>query len=114
MEDIPGFDTGILDVLKKAGLIYIEDIIDKSVEELADIEGMDMDMAGKIMNILSENVEVVKEEVIKTEGVELQSEGDTEMEYYECPNCGARIAEDMEKCKACGVELEFKDEEEQD
>lgn len=114
MEDIPGFDTGILDVLKKAGLIYIEDIIDKSVEELADIEGMDMDMAGKIMKILSENVEVVKEEVIKTEGVELQSEGDTEMEYYECPNCGARIAEDMEKCKSCGVELEFKDEEEQD
>ncbi|MCK4803489.1 MAG: KH domain-containing protein, partial [Spirochaetes bacterium] len=114
MEDIPGFDTGILDVLKKAGLIYIEDIIDKSVKELADIEGMDMDMAGKIMKLLSENVEVVKEEVIKTEGVELQSEGDTEVEYYECPNCGARIAEDMEKCKACGVELEFKDEEEQD
>ena len=113
LEDIPDIEEATLTVLKSAGLVNIEDIIGKSAQELEGIEGMDTKMAEKLMKILSENVEVVEEEVIKTEEAEVQTEEHEEIEYYECPNCGAHITEDMKMCSACGVELEFKEEDEE-
>jgi len=110
LEDIPDIEEGTLTVLKSAGLINIEDIIGKSAQELEEIEGMDTQMAEKLMKILSENVEVVEEEVIKTEEAKVHTEEHEDIEYYECPNCGAHITEDMKICSSCGVELEFKDE----
>jgi N utilization substance protein A len=110
LNDIPGIDKKVLKILEKAGFSNIEDIIDKNVETLAQIDGIDEEMADRIVKTISENVEVVEEEVIKTEEGELESDEITEIEYYECPNCGAKITEDMDKCTSCGVELEFKEE----
>ena len=98
-------------MLEKANLINIEDIIDKSVDELASIEGMDHEKARNLVKILSENVEIVEEEVVQEEeGVAVEESEDEEVEYYQCPNCGAKITEDMDRCPSCGIELEFKEE----
>jgi N utilization substance protein A len=114
LEEIPGLDSATLEVLKKAGLNNIEDIINKSVEALAAIEGMSAETAAKIINTISEKVEIVEEKVIKTEEREAKGEESEEVEYYECPNCGSPITESMVKCPSCGVELEFQEEAEEE
>ncbi|MFW6138887.1 MAG: transcription termination factor NusA, partial [Spirochaetota bacterium] len=111
IEDIPGIEEKTIQVLKKAELTNIEDIIDKNAEQLAQIEGMTKEMADKLLGTLSETVEVVEEKMVKPDEAEAASE--TEEEYYECPNCGANITEEMSKCPSCGVELEFKEETEE-
>jgi len=113
LKDIPGLDVKTLNVLGKAGYTNIEDIIDKNAETLAEIEGMDEEMAQQVVKTISENVEVVEEEVVKTGQGEAKPEESEQVEYYECPNCGGNITEDMDRCPSCGVELEFKEEEEE-
>jgi N utilization substance protein A len=113
LKDIPGLDVKTLNVLEKAGYTNIEDIIDKNAETLAEIEGMDEEMAQRVVKTISENVEVVEEEVVKTGQGEAKPEESEQVEYYECPNCGGNITEDMNRCPSCGVELEFKEEEEE-
>jgi len=110
LEEIPGLDSATLEVLKKAGFNNIEDIINKTVEELAAIEGMSAETAAKVTKTISEKVEIVEEKVIKTEEREAKGEESEEVEYYECPNCGSQITESMVKCPSCGVELEFQEE----
>jgi N utilization substance protein A len=111
LQDIPGIEKEALETLEKAGYTNIEDIIDKSPETLVQIEGIDEEMAKKILSTISENVEIVEEEVVQTEEGETQAAKESaDVEYYECPNCGARITEDMSRCSSCGVELEFKEE----
>lgn len=110
LRDIPGIDPKTLELLENEGYTEIENIIEKSEKELLDIEGMTVEMAKQFMGILSENIEVVEEELIKTEEAPAES-GEEEEEYYECPNCGSRITEEMSRCESCGVELVFKDEE---
>ncbi len=113
LSDIPGIDDETLEVLQGAGLNNIEDIIDKDEKELASIEGMTPELTKKLLSTLSENVEVVEEEFVKKEAAAGEEEGAVDEEVYECPNCGARITEDMDKCESCGVELVFKEEEEE-
>lgn len=110
LRDIPGIDPKTLKLLENEGYTEIENIIEKSEKELLEIEGMTEEMAKQFMGILSENIEVVEEEYIKTEEAPAES-GEEEEEYYECPNCGSRITEEMSRCESCGVELVFKDEE---
>jgi N utilization substance protein A len=112
LSDIPGIKGETLEILQKNGYTEIEDIIDKSQEELLSIEGMTKEMAEQLLGILSENIEVVEEEFVKTE--ETPTDTGEEEEYYECPNCGAHITENMDRCESCGVELVFKDEDEEE
>ena len=112
LRDIPGIEEETLKLLEKVNLINISDIIDKKVDELASIEGMDKEKAKNLIKVISENVEVVEEEVVEDED-KVRDEAEEEGVYYRCPNCGARITEDMERCPSCGVELEFKDDNEE-
>ena len=111
LRDIPGIDKETLALLEGEGYTEIGDIIEKSEDELVEIEGMTKEMAQKFMGVLSENIEVVEEEYVKTEETPVET-GEEEEEYYECPNCGSRITEEMKRCDSCGVELVFKDDEE--
>jgi N utilization substance protein A len=111
LSDIPGIGEETLELLQKAGYSDIEDIIEKSEEELLQIEGMTGEMAKQLMGTLSESIEVVEEEFVKTEESVVEA-GEEDEEYYECPNCGAHITENMSRCESCGVELVFKDEDE--
>ena len=112
LSDIPGISGDILEVLQKNDLNYIEDIIEKSEEELLEIDGMTEEMAKKLMGTLSESIEVVEEQMVKTEETGAPAGEEEEEEYYECPNCGSRITENMTRCESCGVELVFQDEDE--
>jgi N utilization substance protein A len=112
LSDIPGISGDILEVLQKNDLNYIEDIIEKSEAELLEIDGMTEEMAKKLMGTLSDNIEVVEEQMVKTEETSTPAGEEEEEEYYECPNCGSRITENMTRCESCGVELVFKDEDE--
>jgi N utilization substance protein A len=108
LRDIPGIEEKTLKLLEKHSFSNIEDIIEKSTEDLTKIKGMTKKMAEKLLAVLSENIEVVEEEVVKTEESQAEAEGEEE-EFYECPNCGAKITEEMNKCEKCGVELVFKE-----
>jgi N utilization substance protein A len=112
LEEIPGLDAATLEVLKKAGFKNIEDIINKNAEELAAVKGMSPETAAKVIGTISEKVEIVEEKVVKTEERALRDKQSEEVEYYECPNCGAQITESMAKCSNCGVELEFQEDSE--
>ena len=110
LRDIPGIDAKTLELLEKEGYTEIEDVIDKSEKELVQIEEMTEEMAKKFLAVLAENIEVVEEEFVKTEETPAET-GDEEEEFYECPNCGSRITEEMSRCESCGVELVFQDDE---
>ena len=47
-------------------------------------------------------------------GIAATEELDEEKEYYECPECGKPITEDMDHCPNCGVELSFEEEEDEE
>ncbi len=113
LRDIPGIEEKTLDLLEKHNFSNIEDIIEKSTDQLTKIKGMTKKMAEKLLAVLSENIEVVEEEFVKTEESQAEAEGEEE-EFYECPNCGAKITEEMSKCEKCGVELVFKEDEEEE
>jgi N utilization substance protein A len=110
IDDIPGIEDKTLELLRAAELTNIEEIIDKSIEDLSEIDGMTKEMAESLKKTLSESIEVVEEEVIQSEEPETE-EGTEKEEYYECPNCGSRIDESMDRCTSCGVELVFQEEE---
>jgi N utilization substance protein A len=113
LRDIPGINKETLALLEGEGYTEIGDIIDKSEDELVEIEGMTREMAQKFLVVLSENIEVVEEEYVKTEETPSET-SEEEEEYYECPNCSSRITEEMTRCDSCGVELVFKDDEEEE
>ncbi len=114
IDDIPGLEPEVIEALKKAGLERIEHLIEKKPEELVELAGLDREKADKLMETLSEIVEVVEEEEeVTTEEIEAGVAENEDVEYYECPNCGERITEDMNKCPSCGIELEFKEEDEE-
>jgi N utilization substance protein A len=114
LEDIPGVGPKTLEYLNKAGMTRIEDVINKKADELVELTGMTKSMATKLEQTLSENIVVVEEEVVKADEVAVEMVGDEEGKYYDCPNCGARITENMETCPSCGVELEFKEDDEEE
>jgi N utilization substance protein A len=110
LRDIPGIDTHTLELLENEGYSEIEDVIEKSEKELLQIEGMTEEMAKSFLAVLAENIEVVEEEFVKTEETPAET-GEEEEEYYECPNCGSPITEEMSRCESCGVELVFQEDE---
>jgi N utilization substance protein A len=114
LRDIPGLKEKTVDALEKAGMTEIDDIIGKKPGDLAKLDGMDKKMAEEFVKTISDNIEIIEEEVIKTDEVVVETAEDEEGKYYECPNCGARIDESMRKCASCGVELEFKEEDDEE
>jgi N utilization substance protein A len=114
LRDIPGLKSETLDILENAGMTKIEDIISKKAKDLVALEGMTKQMAEQFVKTISENIEIVEEEVVKSDESVVEKTEDEEEKYYECPNCGARIDETMQQCASCGVELEFKEEDEEE
>ncbi len=116
--------------LESVGIIFIEDLLDKKAQDLEDISGIGPKTAEHIIELVRETVEIVddEEEDEDTEEVEEVEEGEeteevvevvdadnipdgaqVEAVYYQCPDCGTLITEDMTICPGCGGELEFFD-----
>lgn len=97
----------IIKKLEDAGIFTIEDILDKKVEDLEAIPGIGPKTAELIVKVINERIEI--DEVSESdvhEGDEVENVYE-EIEVYQCPECGAEITEDMEKCPSCGIPIEF-------
>jgi N utilization substance protein A len=113
LRDIPGLKAETVDILEDAGMQEIKDVISLKQEDLVELEGITKEMAQEFLHTISENIEVVEEEMVKSDDSVMESSEDEEEKYYECPNCGARIDESMQQCASCGVELVFQEEDEE-
>src|SRR5574344_1962517 len=132
---LPGVDERVAGVLKEAGY----DDIQKFTEaydngSLQKVEGLTADDIGAVNKLIRSTVEFVEEDaesaasesVAAPDGADSQNKADgaaaapaaenapagTAEEEYFCPECGAKITLDMTHCPKCGVEFEFKEDEE--
>jgi N utilization substance protein A len=112
--DLPGIDPAWAEALAAAGVVQIEQFIAMAPEQLATIEGLGPDAVSTIQSIINENVEVVEEDAGTEAAASTEEAASEAEEVYECPDCGARVTPDMSHCPACGVELSFEYEDDQE
>ena len=119
IRELPGVDQRVADILAEKGIEGIEAFVEAEQSgALANIEGLTADDIAAVSDIISNYVEFVDdEETASEETAEENSnteadaaEADDGEEYYECPECGARITLDMTTCPNCGVGLSFEEE----
>ncbi|GMO49694.1 MAG: transcription termination factor NusA [Termitinemataceae bacterium] len=120
LSELPDVDKKVVSVLEENGIEFIEDFLNLSSEKLSEIKDISEDQLEKLRALINEFVEVeivedddeqqapaeeTKEE-LKSDEVETEDD-DSEVEEYECPDCGAKITLDMTKCPNCGIGLSF-------
>jgi len=117
ISELPNVDTRVASLLLDNGIDLIEDFIALSQEEL-EAKGFNASELDGLRKLIEDYVEIVEEDegyeeepAEKTE--EETSEGGTESEEYECPECGAKITVEMTTCPSCGIGLSFEYEEEE-
>ena len=109
--EIPGFTPEIIKVIVDNGIKSIQDLIELSEDALKGLEGMSDEMAADILKMISENVEVIDEDVYGAEGESAGvSKEVEEVEEFECGDCGGTVTVDMKVCPHCKVELAFEEE----
>ncbi len=114
--ELPGIDENVSTLLKNNGFEQIQDFVDAYDAKTINIEGVTQEQLDKVYKLIEENVEFVEDEESEETTQESQSEnteedGSEEEEYF-CPECGAKITLDMTHCPNCGIEFEFKEDEE--
>ena len=113
VQELPGIDENVAAILKENNIIDIEAFVEAAENgQLANIEGLTEEDIAKVSALIDSSVEFVEEEVETEEVVETTD--DSEEEYYECPECGAKITTDMTTCPNCGIGLSFEYEEEEE
>ena len=116
--ELPGINPAVAELLSANNITEIEDFI--TAEEngtLSSIEGLSADDIAAVKALIDSSVEFVDEENEENVNAEAESgeaeesaepaAGEAEEEYYECPECGARITVDMTTCPNCGIGLSF-------
>ena len=129
LEKLTQLDEAIIVKLLNSGVLYINELIDKSINELNKIENISESEAKLIREALDESVEVVEEDQIpelarqeytnefedEISGVvtdEVFEEEIQQVEYLVCPSCSYEFEyTNQEKCPSCNVEFEFAEEE---
>lgn len=114
--ELPGVDENVSTLLKNNGFEQIQDFVDAYDAKTINIEGVSQEQLDKIYKLIEENVEFVEdeesEETPQENQIENTEEDVSEEEEYVCPECGAKITLDMTHCPNCGIEFEFKEDEE--
>lgn len=114
--ELPGVDENVSTLLKNNGFEQIQDFVDAYDAKTINIEGVSQEQLDKIYKLIEENVEFVEDEESEESPQENQIENTeedvSEEEEYVCPECGAKITLDMTHCPNCGIEFEFKEDEE--
>ncbi len=116
--ELPGINPSVAEILSENNITEIEDFL--AAEEngsLANIEGLSADDIAAVKALIDSSVEFVDEDneegSQESESAALSEESaesdavDDSVEYYECPECGARITIDMTTCPNCGIGLSF-------
>ena len=112
--ELPGINPAVAELLAANNITEIEDFI--AAEEngtLSNIEGLSADDIAAVKALIDSSVEFVDEEEEASGQEEAPAEEAAENapadgeEYYECPECGAKITIDMTTCPNCGIGLSF-------
>lgn len=112
--ELPGINPAVAELLAANNITEIEDFI--AAEEngtLNSIEGLSADDIAAVKALIDSSVEFVDEEEEASGQEEAPAEDAAENapadgeEYYECPECGAKITIDMTTCPNCGIGLSF-------
>ncbi|MDR2518226.1 MAG: transcription termination factor NusA [Spirochaetaceae bacterium] len=129
ISELPGVDKKVVSLLLEHKIDYIEDFISLSQEELGAIDALTPEQLDSLRKLIDEYVEIIEEAEEEEEAEEAGAapapaapapagsgadEAEEEEEEYECPECGAKIFLDMNKCLACGIGLSFEYEEEEE
>ena len=112
INELPGVDARVAQILLDNGIDFIEDFIGQSQEEL-EAKGLKPAELEKLRKLIEEYVEIVEEEPAEESHEEAEEET-AEAEEYECPECGAKITVEMTTCPSCGIGLSFEYEEEEE
>jgi N utilization substance protein A len=118
ISELPDVNSRLAKTLLDNGVEFIEDFIALSREEL-EAKGLSPSELDELRKLIEEYVEIVEEEEAYEEeeqgekAAPEESEESSETEEYECPECGAKITEDMTNCPSCGIGLSFEYEEEE-
>ena len=112
--ELPNIPERIVKLLAEHEIVDIETFINMSEDKLLEIPGFTKDDFELVKSIIEENVEIVEDDLEPIEEENEPEELDEEKEYYECPECGKPITEDMDHCPNCGVELSFEEEDEEE
>ena len=75
LEELPGLDSRTIKLLEAGGIFSVEDLVEKSFEELIEIDGIGEKTAQKILDIVSESVDFDEEEE-RTEAAETAEEAE--------------------------------------
>lgn len=118
--DLPGVDIHVAELLKSAGIERIEDYLDAvDSGKIASVDGVSAEDNDKLQKIIDSVCEIIDEPAESENAEAAQGSAgsdaaeDEEQIEFECPECGARVTEDMTVCPNCGVELSFEYEEEE-
>ncbi len=96
--------ANIKDALFLNKIYSFEQLVElETVEDIMALEGFNEETAQFLHNFIEETFDVQ----------EFDDDEEEEEEYYECPECGCKITEDMTKCPNCGCEISFEDEDEE-
>lgn len=112
INELPGVDARVAQILLDNGIDFIEDFIALSQEEL-EAKGLKPAELDGLRKLIEEYVEIVEEEPAEESHDEVEEET-AEAEEYECPECGAKITVEMTTCPSCGIGLSFEYEEEEE
>jgi len=107
LSDIP---ERILKLLSENNIVDIDQFINLSESRLLEIQGFTKDDFEFVKKIIEENVEIVEDDIEPYGEESYEEEEDGDIIYYECPECGKPITENMTHCPNCGVELSFEEE----
>jgi transcription termination/antitermination protein NusA len=77
LEELPGLDPRTIKLLEAGGIFSVEDLVEKSFEELIEIDGIGEKTAQKILDIVSESVDFDEEEEEEESG-KAETTGKTE------------------------------------
>lgn len=120
ISDLPGVDIHVAELLKAAGIERIEDYLDAvDSGKIASVDGVSAEDNDKLQKIIDSVCEIIDEPAESENAEAAQGSADSdaaedeEQIEFECPECGARVTEDMTVCPNCGVELSFEYEEEE-
>ena len=62
MEELPDLDSRTIKLLENGGILSVEDLVEKSFEELIEIDGIGEKKAQKILDIIADNVDFEEDE----------------------------------------------------
>lgn len=131
LDELPGIHERLIELLSIHGIELIESFLAITPEQLSALDGITMQDIESIRGTIDENVEIIEDEeqvaseIIADEDEQIDDEeeqfvGDSDgskdeedSDYYECPECGNSITDNMSTCPNCGVELSFQEEDDE-